>query len=101
MLLCCVVMCCVSIINQSINHRLRCIGPSQELKNRFGGYFTLHINYTVGEKRAVDELIEELAPNAHLEEDYLGSATYHIPKADLRVSTLFEMLSAREKEAGM
>ena len=55
----------------------------------------------MGEKRAVDELIEELAPNAHLEEDYLGSATYHIPKADLRVSTLFEMLSAREKEAGM
>jgi ABC-type multidrug transport system ATPase subunit len=80
---------------------LRCVGPQQQLKQRFGQGYTLKLNFQTGAEDRVQALLHELAPTAKLVESFRNCATFQVPTKDLVVSELFEVMEERRGEAGI
>lgn len=82
------------------NDSLRCVGPQQQLKQRFGQGYTLKVNFDPGQTESVEQLLREMVPSAQLLEDFVGNRTYQIPSKDIVISELFEQMQARQESVG-
>lgn len=83
------------------NGCLRCVGPQQDLKTRFGQGYTLTLNYPPEAENQVTAFVRELLPSASLVEKFAGNATYQIPSTNLVISELFEVMEEKKDEAGI
>lgn len=57
-------------VPHTIGSSLQCVGPQQDLKQRFGQGYTLLLNYAVDAEQDARAFIEELLPTATLVEKY-------------------------------
>jgi len=83
------------------NGCLRCIGPQQDLKYRFGQGYTLNLNYPPHAEQQVSAALDELIPTATLVEKFAGNATYHLPMAGIAISELFQLMEEKKDEVGI
>jgi len=79
---------------------LQCVGPQQQLKQRFGQGYTVKLNFNPDNAEHVDRFVKEVFPTAALVEDFAGSRSYQIPTKDIVVSELFNTMQAHQEEAG-
>ncbi len=78
-----------------VNGRLRCLGSTQHLKNKFGEGFTLIVKVAPGQHgnlNAVRADLEGLFPAAVLKDLHQGMLHYHIPDPSLKWADLFQTL---------
>eukprot|EP01087_Luapelamoeba_hula_P013768 TRINITY_DN395_c6_g1_i1.p1 TRINITY_DN395_c6_g1~~TRINITY_DN395_c6_g1_i1.p1 ORF type:complete len:890 (-),score=121.35 TRINITY_DN395_c6_g1_i1:212-2881(-) len=80
---------------------LRCVGPQQQLKQRFGQGYSLKVNFDAQQADDVDRLIKKILPTAVCIEDFIGSRTYQIPTEDVVISRLFELMQEQQNMAGI
>lgn len=81
--------------------RLRCIGPQQHLKRRYGSGYTLKISYSQHNEEKALQFIEKLLPTSMIQEQFLGSCRFQIPGSDLKISIVFEQMEKNKKRAGI
>jgi hypothetical protein len=62
---------------------LRCVGPQQDLKTRFGQGYTLTLNYPLEVEQRVIHFVRELLPTAALVEKYTPTHTPALLKSSL------------------
>ena len=75
-----------SRIGIMVNGELKCLGSSQDLKNKFGGGYNLHIKWLDGSEDDWSRLvsrIEEMFPEAERQESLPGSRLWIIHQEDL------------------
>jgi len=76
-----------------VNGRLRCLGSTQHLKNRFGDGYTMLIRVrgTSSERdfENIKRFVGRRLPNARLKECHHNIIQYEFPSADLSLSTIF------------
>jgi len=60
--------------------RLRCVGTSLHLKNKFGQGFNLGINFTESKRNTATEYIKNILPQAKLHVEFKGNIMYEIEK---------------------
>lgn len=53
-----------------LRRSLRCVGPQQDLKTRFGQGYTLTLNYPPEAENQATAFVRELLPSASLVEKY-------------------------------
>ncbi|KAK3894585.1 hypothetical protein Pcinc_001659 [Petrolisthes cinctipes] len=73
---------------------MRCIGPVQHLKNKYGGGYSLEVKLsTMRDKTQALEMIHETFPNAVLDEQFEERLEYKIPQRDVKsLANCFAML---------
>eukprot|EP01090_Pellita_catalonica_P017588 TRINITY_DN5345_c0_g1_i1.p1 TRINITY_DN5345_c0_g1~~TRINITY_DN5345_c0_g1_i1.p1 ORF type:complete len:450 (-),score=66.30 TRINITY_DN5345_c0_g1_i1:98-1447(-) len=83
------------------NGRLQCVGPQQDLKTRFGQGYTLKINFTDAARETAVKFVTATAPTAVIVEEFPGTCTFQIPRADLQISMLFDRMEKGKKKVGI
>lgn len=85
---------------------LRCLGSGLYLKNKFGGGFKIDVNFDSALQRTAPERVEAIkrfvmgiAPNATIEDAYMGRLTFSVRRDHLRVSELFARMLARPHDS--
>jgi len=81
-----------------VGGRLRCIGSTQHLKNKYGAGYTLEMRVKEVHAAAADEFVMKAFPGAVVSERYGGQLRYDIKRSDLKLSEMFAKLEA-EREA--
>jgi len=82
-------------------HRMRCLGPQVQLRNRFGGGYTLRINFDRMDASRATEYLQSLLPTAKLMEIYATTATYEVRRSELVISRLFQEMEQNKQNAGI
>jgi ABC-type multidrug transport system ATPase subunit len=102
----------IGIVDKGV---LRCVGPSQRLKNMYGGGYHLFINVhkqkylarldvrkdqaqMIAETKA---FVAELLPHANLVTDFNGSLIYLVPLEGTLVSKIFKDFETHKDEVGI
>lgn len=79
--------------------KLKCLGSTQHLKNKFSKGFILTIKGGFDFAESDDKIItvkneiKQLFPSAELKEHHLDILTYHIPDPDLKWSEVFGIMT--------
>eukprot|EP01113_Clastostelium_recurvatum_P022760 TRINITY_DN2727_c0_g1_i3.p1 TRINITY_DN2727_c0_g1~~TRINITY_DN2727_c0_g1_i3.p1 ORF type:complete len:854 (+),score=218.34 TRINITY_DN2727_c0_g1_i3:132-2693(+) len=73
---------------------LRCLGPQQHLKAKFGQGYSLKVNSDPTYDNDVIEFVQNMFPFARISERFPGYVTFQVPRAGLVVSDLFEKMEA-------
>ena len=81
--------------------RMRCLGTSLHLKDKFGEGYKIVVMYKEGETKSSAAFVGKAIPDARLIGDFNGTATYMIPTGKVRLSEVFETMKARPDEAGI
>jgi ABC-type multidrug transport system ATPase subunit len=79
---------------------LQCIGTAAELKLRFGAGYTFLVACSVHESNVVNQFVTELFPRASpLGKQFGGTFKYEIPRSDVTLSRVFELMEAPDTRA--
>jgi len=71
-----------------VNGNLQCLGSSQHLKSKFGSGYTLEIKSSDD----LSSVVQEIFPDAILEESINGRLRYLLPILGNRISVVFDSL---------
>ncbi|KAG5189430.1 P-loop containing nucleoside triphosphate hydrolase protein [Tribonema minus] len=79
--------------------QLRCLGSCQHLKSRFGGSYSIELQFKEGFAEGVKALVPELSRDAVLEEEHETSVKYSVPaRSQLSLADAFGTIEARRQE---
>ncbi|PVH65817.1 hypothetical protein PAHAL_1G084300 [Panicum hallii] len=72
--------------------RLRCTGPSKELKAKYGGTFVFTVTAAAGEDEAVEQLVRSISPTAKRTYHIAGTQKFEMPKQGVKISEVFRAM---------
>ena len=84
--------------------RLKCLGTSLHLKNKFGEGYKMEITYRDGALGAAEAFMQQAAPGCLKVADFAGVATFQVSfggAGGLQLSDLFERMEARSADSGV
>jgi len=81
--------------------KLRCLGTSLHLKNKFGDGYKIEVTHEDGKATMASEFVQALVPKARKVADFAGVITFQVPVKDLRLSELFEAMESRPDTTGI
>jgi ABC-type multidrug transport system ATPase subunit len=79
--------------------RLRCLGSSLHLKNKFGEGYKVELTYTDIEK--AEAFILSVAPGCRKVADFANVATFQLSTGSVALSELFSKMNARPESTGI
>ena len=80
--------------------KLKCLGSSLHLKNKFGSGFKLRINYSQKEK-ALEYIHELFGQDAKPLVEFSGTTTFEIKKGNVKISQIFKELEQNKSKYGI
>lgn len=81
--------------------RLKCIGSSLHLKNKFGQGFTLAVNFKEGKRQDAYNYILKILPQAKLHTEFKGNMLFEIEKQYIKVSRVFKQIESEKENSGI
>jgi ABC-type multidrug transport system ATPase subunit len=81
--------------------RLKTVGHSSELKERYGRFYKIQITTTTGADAQILELLQSLSPNARLLNSLAGANNFEAPSDEIDLATLFDAVEANKKSLGI
>jgi len=82
--------------------RMRCLGTSLHLKDKFGEGYKIDVTYREGASGAVAAFVAQVVPGSRIIGDFNNTATFMVPSAGgARLSTVFEVMKARPDDVGI
>lgn len=84
-----------------VNGRMKCIGSTQHLKNKFTNGFELKIKVQPEaqyDPRDIKSFVFQEFPGAQLTEEYLGLLSYHVPMTSVQWSRLFGIMERAKSQ---
>lgn len=84
-----------------VNGRMKCIGSTQHLKNKFTNGFELKIKVqpeAQHDLRNIKSFVFQEFPGAQLTEEYLGLLSYHVPMTSVQWSRLFGIMERAKSQ---
>ncbi|KAJ6248938.1 atp-binding cassette transporter subfamily a abca [Anaeramoeba flamelloides] len=83
------------------NGMLRTIGESQELKLRSGKGFKFMVHCYEKHQNKVEQFVNRLFPNATILNSLAGTTNYEIPKDDVVLSDIFQIMEEEKDKVGI
>merc|ERR1711939_47496 len=80
-----------------VGGRLRCLGSTQHLKNKYGAGYTLEMKVKDETAEVADAFVMKTFPGAVVSERYGGQLRYDIKRSELRLSEMFAKLEAERE----
>jgi ABC-type multidrug transport system ATPase subunit len=80
---------------------LKGLGGSAQLKERYGQYYKVIITTLPGQEQPPFQVLQRLAPNIRLMNALAGTASYEIPRSEVRLSDVFEAIESNKKNLGV
>ena len=81
--------------------RMRCLGSSLHLKDKFGEGYKIVATYKEGKSGSASRFVTGAIPGAKMIGDFNNTATFMIPSGSVRLSSVFETMKAPPDEAGI
>eukprot|EP01122_Echinamoeba_exundans_P003992 TRINITY_DN1402_c1_g1_i1.p1 TRINITY_DN1402_c1_g1~~TRINITY_DN1402_c1_g1_i1.p1 ORF type:complete len:314 (+),score=78.47 TRINITY_DN1402_c1_g1_i1:340-1281(+) len=80
---------------------LKGLGGSAQLKERYGQYYKVIITTLPGQEQPPFQVLQRLAPNIRLMNALAGTASYEVPRSEVRLSDVFEAIEGNKKNLGV
>jgi ABC-type multidrug transport system ATPase subunit len=90
-----------STIGILVNGKLKCIGSSQHLKNRFGGGYRISIKTSEHLAKATEDWIMKSFPNAKLLNSLGGTQHFEIPQKNHKLAQMFKEVERNKEKFGI
>lgn len=84
-----------------VSGELKTIGASAQLKERYGQYYKVIVTTLPGREDPPFLALRRLAPNIRLMNSLAGTASYEVPRSDVRLSDIFETIEGNKKQLGV
>jgi ABC-type multidrug transport system ATPase subunit len=85
--------------------KLKCVGTSMHLKNKFGSGYRLSVNYAQQNEKNVEEFISDLSGQQYvINSRFAGNLVFDLPKTifnNISISQFMEQLEAGKGHAGI
>jgi len=81
--------------------KLRCLGPSLHLKEKFGEGYKINVSYTEGSSAKAASFVDNAVPGVKLISDFNGTATFMIDSGATKLSDVFEAMKAADDTSGI
>lgn len=78
--------------------RLKTIGASAELKDRYGKYYKIQITTDLEHELAAKKHLEKIAPGVEIINTLAGTATYEVSRDAVKLHEVFRSLESRKDE---
>ncbi|KAL7098748.1 hypothetical protein ACP275_09G037200 [Erythranthe tilingii] len=73
-----------------VDGRLQCVGNAKELKARYGGSYVFTMTTSPTHEEEVENLVNQLSPNATKVYQISGTQKFELPKNEIRIAGVFE-----------
>ncbi|KAL7098741.1 hypothetical protein ACP275_09G036700 [Erythranthe tilingii] len=73
-----------------VDGRLQCVGNPKELKARYGGSYVFTMTTSPTHEEEVENLVNQLSPNATKVYQISGTQKFELPKNEIRIADVFE-----------
>ncbi|KAL9155879.1 hypothetical protein ABFS82_09G035500 [Erythranthe guttata] len=73
-----------------VDGRLQCVGNPNELKARYGGSYVFTMTTSQIHEEEVENLVNQLSPNATKVYQISGTQKFELPKDEIRIADVFE-----------
>ncbi|KAL7139200.1 hypothetical protein ABFS83_09G034600 [Erythranthe nasuta] len=73
-----------------VDGRLQCVGNPKELKGRYGGSYVFTMTTSPTHEEEVENLVQQLSPNATKVYQISGTQKFELPKNEIRIADVFE-----------
>ncbi|KAL7098745.1 hypothetical protein ACP275_09G037100 [Erythranthe tilingii] len=73
-----------------VDGRLQCVGNPKELKARYGGSYVFTMTTSPTHEEEVENLVQQLSPNATKVYQISGTQKFELPKNETRIADVFE-----------
>ncbi|KAL9155891.1 hypothetical protein ABFS82_09G035900 [Erythranthe guttata] len=73
-----------------VDGRLQCVGNAKELKARYGGSYVFTMTTSPTHEEEVENLVNQLSPNATKVYQISGTQKFELPKDEIRIADVFE-----------
>ncbi|CAI9112243.1 OLC1v1012662C1 [Oldenlandia corymbosa var. corymbosa] len=80
-----------------VDGSLQCLGSPDELKHRYGGTYVFTMSTSPKNEKDVEELAKNLSKNAKRTYHISGTQKFEIPKADVKLSDVFQYVKVARK----
>jgi len=84
-----------------VGGRLRCLGSTQHLKDKYGAGYTLELKVPEQGVAAVEEFVANTFAGADQTERHGGQLRYDIPRSNIRLSEMFARLEHSRERLGI
>jgi len=81
--------------------RMRCLGSSLHLKDKFGEGYKIVVTYTQGSSASAGKFVSEAVPGCRLIGDFNNTATFMIPNGAAMLSEVFVKMKSGPEDAGI
>eukprot|EP00211_Chloroparvula_japonica_P005241 CAMPEP_0119123880 /NCGR_PEP_ID=MMETSP1310-20130426/3669_1 /TAXON_ID=464262 /ORGANISM="Genus nov. species nov., Strain RCC2339" /LENGTH=910 /DNA_ID=CAMNT_0007113751 /DNA_START=377 /DNA_END=3109 /DNA_ORIENTATION=+ len=81
--------------------RMRCLGTSLYLKNRYGSGYLLATQYSEGARDESLAFVQSICPSATIRDDFPGHMTLSFTRGDIALSSLFQSMAQNAKNHGI
>ena len=81
--------------------KMRCLGTSLHLKDKFGEGYKIVVSYQEGASKTTTAFIASKIPEARLIGDFNGTATFMIPTGSVALSAVFDIMKERPDGTGI
>jgi len=81
--------------------RLKCVGSSLRLKNKYGEGYTLGVNFKEGKRDLAYQYVKKILPEVVLHTEFKGNMLFEIEKKFVKVSKVFKEIEAQKSEFGI
>jgi len=81
--------------------RMRCLGSSLHLKDKFGEGYKIVVTYTQGSSASAGKFVSEAVPGCRLIGDFNNTATFMIPNGAAMLSEVFVKMKSGPEGAGI
>ncbi|XP_073219980.1 ABC transporter A family member 7-like isoform X2 [Cicer arietinum] len=80
-----------------VNGNLQCIGNPKELKARYGGTYVLTMTTSSDREKDVENMVQQLSPNANKIYRLSGTQKFELPKEDVKIANVFQAVEIAKR----
>ncbi|KAK7304601.1 hypothetical protein VNO77_42484 [Canavalia gladiata] len=80
-----------------VDGSLQCIGNPKELKARYGGTYVFTMTTSMDHEKDVENLVQQLSPNANKIYHISGTQKFELPKDEIRMANVFRAVETAKR----
>ncbi|XP_061346675.1 ABC transporter A family member 7-like [Gastrolobium bilobum] len=80
-----------------VNGSLQCVGNPKELKARYGGTYVFTMTTSSEHEKDVENMVQQLAPNANKIYHLSGTLKFELPKEQVRIADVFRAVERAKR----
>ncbi|XP_045792339.1 ABC transporter A family member 7-like isoform X4 [Trifolium pratense] len=80
-----------------VDGSLQCIGNPKELKGRYGGTYVFTMTTSLDHEKDVEEMVEQLTPNANKIYQLSGTQKFELPKEEVKIANVFQAVEVAKR----